>query len=122
MIENSSVQDFRHALEVNSRRLKLLTQTLNIPIVLLAQLNRASTARQDQRPQLSDLRDTGTLEQDANIVGMLYSDPDDDQDLELIIRKNRDGALGTDNFVFEKGIQKLTEIGDANVWDLWTDV
>lgn len=115
LIENHSTQDFRHALEINSRRLKLLTQTLNIPIVLLAQLNRASTARQDQRPQLSDLRDTGTLEQDANIVGMLYSDSDDDQDLELIIRKNRDGSLGTDNFVFEKGIQKLTEIGDINV-------
>lgn len=115
LIENHSTQDFRHALEINSRRLKLLTQTLNIPIVLLAQLNRSSTARQDQRPQLSDLRDTGTLEQDANIVGMLYSDSDDDQDLELIIRKNRDGALGTDNFVFEKDIQKLTEIGDINV-------
>ena len=48
-------------------------------------------------------------------LSLRSSDPEDDQDLELIIRKNRDGSLGTDNFVFEKGIQKLTEIGDTSV-------
>jgi len=83
-----------------SRGLKALAKELNIPIVALAQLNRATETRQDKRPQLSDLRDSGEIEQDADIVAMLHREdlsnpaPEWRGKAELIIRKNRNGPLG----------------------------
>lgn len=84
-----------------SRGLKALAKELHVPIIALAQLNRATEGRTDKRPQLSDLRDSGEIEQDADIVAMLHreelcsSAPEWRGVSELLIRKNRNGPLGT---------------------------
>jgi len=83
-----------------SRGLKALAKELHVPIIALAQLNRATETRTDKRPQLSDLRDSGEIEQDADIVAMLHREDLHNTSSEwaglskLFIRKNRNGALG----------------------------
>lgn len=82
-----------------SRRLKFLARELNIPVVALAQVNRQSEDRQDHRPRLSDLRESGSIEQDADTVIMLhrpgrYQDDDNDNTVEVNIEKQRNGPVG----------------------------
>lgn len=82
-----------------SRSLKILAGQLKVPVLCLSQLNRAVEARACKRPQLSDLRESGSLEQDADIVMLLwrpgYYDADGDQnEAELIVAKNRNGPTG----------------------------
>ncbi|MBR5227734.1 MAG: replicative DNA helicase [Clostridia bacterium] len=84
-----------------SRSLKILAKELNIPVIALSQLSRAPEQRNDHRPILSDLRESGSIEQDADIVMFLYRDdyynPDTDKKnvAEVIIAKNRQGSTGT---------------------------
>jgi replicative DNA helicase len=84
-----------------SRGLKMLANELEVPIVALSQLNRTATTRTDRRPQLQDLRESGSLEQDANIVALIhreeYYDPNTPKKgiAEVIIAKNRNGEPGT---------------------------
>ncbi len=94
-----------------SRQLKVLARELNIPIIALAQLSRAPEERTNKRPMLSDLRDSGAIEQDADIVAFLYRDGyyyEEDNDgkeinpneTELIIAKHRNGETKTINLFF----------------------
>lgn len=91
-----------------SRGLKILARELNIPVIALAQLSRNVTGRDDPRPVLSDLRESGSIEQDADLVMFLhrvdyYKKPEEEDTniTELIIRKHRHGAIGTVELYFD---------------------
>ncbi len=101
---NSGKKADNRQLEVSdiSRTLKIAAKELNVPIIVLSQLSRAVESRQDHRPLLSDLRDSGAIEQDADIVLFIYNpekynDPTDDEPgtVELIVAKHRNGGTGT---------------------------
>ena len=89
-----------------SRMLKIMAKELNVPVVCLSQLSRASETRQDKRPQLSDLRESGSIEQDADVVIGLYRDGYYNQECEnpnlaeAIILKNRKGEVGMVNLTW----------------------
>lgn len=96
-----------------SRSLKVIAKELNCPVVALSQLSRAPEQRSDHRPMLSDLRESGAIEQDADIVMFLYRDeyyhPDSDRKNigEIIIAKNRHGETGSVELVWLGEIQKF---------------
>ena len=98
-----------------SRGLKELARELEVPIIALSQLSRAVEQRVDKKPQLSDLRESGAIEQDADAVLMLhredYYDPDTDKKgaTDVCIRKNRNWAVGEVELHFEKEIMRFTE-------------
>lgn len=98
-----------------SRGLKVLARELKAPVVCLSQLSRECEKRADKRPVLADLRDSGAIEQDADVVWMIYRDEVYDQDTadkgiaEMIIRKNRNGPTGEEKVRF---IQNRTRFED----------
>lgn len=98
-----------------SRSLKIIAKELNCPVVALSQLSRAPEQRADHRPMLSDLRESGAIEQDADIVMFLYRDeyyhPDSDRKNigEVIISKNRHGETGAVELVWLGEVQKFAD-------------
>lgn len=109
-----------------SRALKMLAMELNIPVIALCQLSRTVESREDKRPLMSDLRESGSIEQDADIVAFLYREDyynkaartDNNTSLsELIIGKHRNGTTGTINLLFKRDTStflNFTKEGDAN--------
>lgn len=101
-----------------SRQLKILAKELNVPVIALSQLSRNVEQRQDKRPVLSDLRESGSIEQDADIVAFLYreayydksDDGPENNKVELILGKNRHGSLGTVQLFFHKEYTKFTNL------------
>ncbi len=93
-----------------SRSLKLLAKELALPVVALSQLNRNPEARADKRPQLSDLRESGAIEQDSDIVMFIHrddSDPEKKKEAELIIAKHRNGPTDTIRLTFEPSLTQF---------------
>ena len=108
-----------------SRQLKILAKELKVPVIALSQLSRGVEQRQDKRPVLSDIRESGSIEQDADIVAFLYRDDyyergtGEDEDgeeilednkVEVIIEKNRSGSRGTVELLFIKEHNKFASI------------
>lgn len=133
LIEGSNKESRQQEVSEISRQLKKLAKELSVPILALSQLSRGVEQRQDKRPVLSDIRESGSIEQDADIVAFLYRDDyyergeskseedGDDQDslnqdvgeVELIIEKNRAGARGTVKLLFIKSYNKFSNISYA---------
>ncbi len=102
-----------------SRRLKTLARELQVPVIALSQLNRAVENREDRRPRMADLRESGAIEQDADLVLLLhrpeYYDPNDQPGIaEVIVAKNRSGATGTAKMTFLKNITRFENLAAVN--------
>lgn len=108
----------RRDLEVGAmtRELKLLAKELEVPIVVLSQLSRGVEQRQDKRPMMSDLRESGNIEQDADVIGFLYRDDyynaetDKQNIIEIILAKQRNGPVGTVELAFIKEYGKFCDL------------
>jgi replicative DNA helicase len=99
-----------------SRELKGLAKELNVPLIALSQLSRAAETRTDHRPQLSDLRESGAIEQDADVVGFIYREEyynatdDNSNKAEIIIAKQRNGPTGTVELAFIKEFTRFEDM------------
>jgi replicative DNA helicase len=99
-----------------SRTLKGIARELNVPVIALSQLSRSVEQRQDKRPMMSDIRESGSIEQDADIVAFLYRDDYYDKEtenknvIEVIIAKQRNGPTGTVELAFLKEYNKFVSL------------
>lgn len=127
LIEGTGRENRQQEVSEISRQLKKLAKELHIPVIALSQLSRSVEQRQDKRPVLSDIRESGSIEQDADIVAFLYredyydrGDGDDEEEesagkdniIEVIIEKNRSGARGTVELLFTKEFNKFSSISN----------
>lgn len=99
-----------------SRELKNMANDMNITVIALSQLSRGVELRQDKRPMMSDIRESGAIEQDADIIGFLYREDYYDKEsenrniIEIIIAKNREGNIGTVQLAFLKEYSKFVNL------------
>ena len=120
LITGSKGENRQQIVSEISRELKILAKDLRVPVIALSQLSRSVEQRQDKRPMLSDLRESGSIEQDADIVAFLYreayyqKEQADSQEAnnmtELIFEKNRHGSLGTVKLYFHKEYTKFSSV------------
>jgi replicative DNA helicase len=126
LIEGTGRESRQQEVSEISRQLKKLAKELDVPVMALSQLSRGVEQRQDKRPVLSDIRESGSIEQDADIVAFLYRDDyydreegDDEEEadmagqdniVEVIIEKNRSGARGTVKLLFIKEYNKFSSL------------
>ena len=106
MTTGKQVESRQQEVSVLSRNLKLLAKDLDIPVVAVAQLNRGPEARTDKKPMMSDLRESGSLEQDADIIMLLhrpeyYNSEDRPGEADIILAKHRNGETGTIRVLFQ---------------------
>ncbi|QNQ81144.1 replicative DNA helicase [Lactobacillus sp. PV034] len=131
LIEGPRSESRQQEVSAISRQLKKLAKELKIPVIALSQLSRSVEQRQDKRPVLSDIRESGSIEQDADIVAFLYRDdyyrdegeeqdsgeitPEDDNgEVEVIIEKNRSGSRGTVKLMFSKPYNRFSNLDYAH--------
>ncbi|CRH85340.1 putative replicative DNA helicase [Chlamydia trachomatis] len=105
-----------------SRNLKILAKEMNCPVIALSQLSRKVEERTNHEPQLSDLRESGSIEQDADIVMFLYranyyeKDKEEQEETEVVdlsLAKHRNGGIGGIKLAFEKNISRFTNYANA---------
>ncbi|MHC4024324.1 replicative DNA helicase [Streptococcus sp. KHUD_018] len=123
LITGSKGENRQQVVSEISRELKILAKDLKVPVIALSQLSRAVEQRQDKRPMLADLRESGSIEQDADIVAFLYreayyqKEQADSQEAnnvtELILEKNRHGSLGTVKLYFHKEYTKFSSVEEV---------
>lgn len=128
LIEGSGQENRQQQVSEISRQLKMLAKELSCPVMALSQLSRGLEQRQNKRPILSDIRESGSIEQDADIVAFLYredyhqqeGDEDDghedempDNTVEVILAKNRSGARDTVKLLFKKEYNKFSSLSFA---------
>ncbi len=123
LMEGSGREDRMQQISAISRGLKILAKELDVPVIALSQLSRAVESRTDKRPMLSDLRESGSIEQDADIVMFIYRDEyyrkteegEDEEAIkaaakgesEIIVAKHRNGGLATVKLLFQGNITKF---------------
>ena len=115
LIEGRRRENRQQEVSEISRQLKIIAKELKVPVIALSQLSRGVDQRNDKRPILSDLRESGSIEQDADIVAFLYREAyykrdeqeEPDNVTELILEKNRHGSLGTVQLYFLKEYAKF---------------
>jgi len=131
LIEGSGRESRQQEVSEISRQLKKIAKELNVPVVALSQLSRSVEQRQDKRPVLSDIRESGSIEQDADIVAFLYRDDyyqreneeeeeeetGNDNVIEVIIEKNRNGARGTVELLFIKEYNKFSSLSPRTAFE-----
>ena len=127
LIEGPRSESRQQEVSAISRQLKKLAKELHIPVIALSQLSRSLEQRQDKRPVLSDIRESGSIEQDADIVAFLYRDDyyrderdeddegeveaeEDNGEVEVIIEKNRSGTRGTVKLMFSKPYNRFSNL------------
>ena len=130
LIEGNGRENRQQEISEISRNLKKLAKELSVPVIALSQLSRGVEQRQDKRPVMSDIRESGSIEQDADIVAFLYredyyrKEPDEDGNvpnqesnniIEVIIEKNRSGPRGTVELMFIKEYNKFTSIASKKL-------
>ena len=99
-----------------SRGLKLLAMETQSAVLALSQLNRAQKDRTDKRPQLTDLRDSGAIEQDADCVIFVHRELNQPEKAELIVGKQRGGSTGTVTVSFDRERTKFSDLAQASLW------
>ena len=118
MTSSQKAENRQQEIAIITRTLKLLAKELDVPVILISQLNRSLENRPDKHPRLADLRESGAIEQDADIVMFLYRDEVYDENTEkpgiaeLIIAKNRDGPIGKLELLWQEHIVKFKNIAN----------
>lgn len=114
LMQGNNPNDRNQEISAISRGLKILAKELEVPIIALSQLTRGNEKRDNKRPMLSDLRDSGAIEQDADIVLFIHREeyyekenPDLKGKAELIVAKNRSGPVETIPLLFQANITKF---------------
>jgi replicative DNA helicase len=122
LMDNHGAESRQQEISEISRTVKSIARELNIPVICLSQLNRQSEGREGHRPRMSDLRESGSIEQDADVIMLLHredyykmQDPDfiPDNQAEVIIAKQRNGPTGTVKLAFMNKTTRFENLSTA---------